>query len=354
MPISPAMADAAAEEIRRIYAEAERIVAEKIARRVARGIDEEGYYERKLVELQTLRREVEDEIRRLQRAEREVERIVADAYEKGSQAAIVDLRKVAQADTLRTAFTATNQRAIEALARTTIGNLRITHLRILRRAEDVYRQVIAETAAPQVLTGALTRREAAQLALNRFADMGITGFVDRAGRTWTIESYAEMATRTAAGQAAIQGHIDRLIENDRDLVIVSDAPEECPLCAPWEGRVLSLTGRTPGYPTVDEARAAGLFHPNCRHSLSAYVHGLTETPRRRELRDTEGYRLRQQQRYMERQIRKWKLRESVALDEDAKREARGKVRAWQARMREFVAEHDRKRLYAREQINRAR
>lgn len=352
MPISPAMAEAAAEEIRRIYAEAERIVAEKIARRVARGIDEEGYYERKLAELQALRREVEAEIRRLQRAEREVERIVADAYEKGSQAAIVDLRKVAQADTLRTAFTATNQRAIEVLVRTTIGNLRATHLRILRQAEDVYRQVIAETAAPQVLTGALTRREAVQLALNRFADMGITGFVDRAGRTWTIESYAEMATRTAAGQAAVQGHIDRLIENDRDLVIVSDAPEECPLCAPWESRVLSLTGRTPGYPTVDQAMATGLFHPNCRHSLGAYIPGLTEPMR--QTRGAEGYQERVQQRYMERQIRKWKLRESVAITEESRREARAKVRAWQARIREFVDEHDRKRLYYREQVGKAR
>jgi len=352
MPISPAMAEAVAEEIRRIYAEAERIVMEKVARRVARGIDEEGYYERKLMELQALRREVEAEIRRLQRAEREVERIVADAYEKGSQAAIVDLRRVARAETLRTAFTAANQRAIQALVQTAIGNLRATHLRILRQAEDVYRQVIAETAAPQVLTGALTRREAAQLALNRFADLGITGFVDRAGRTWTIESYAEMATRTAAGQAAIQGHIDRLIENDMDLVIVSDAPEECPLCAPWEGRVLSLTGRTPGYPTVDQARAAGLFHPNCRHSLGAYIPGLTEPMR--QTRDAEGYQERMQQRYMERQIRKWKLREAVALDDEARRQARAKVREWQARIRQFVAEHDRKRLYYREQIGKAR
>src|SRR5690606_18083284 len=32
-------------------------------------------------------------------------------------------------------------------------------------------------------------------------------------------------------------------------------------CRPWEGKVLSLTGRTPGYSTVAEARAAGLFHP---------------------------------------------------------------------------------------------
>lgn len=352
MPISPAMVEAAAEEIRRIYAETEAIVMEKVARRVARGIEEEGYYERKLMEIQTLRREVETEIRRLQRADQEVGRIVSEAYEKGSDSAIVDLRKVARGETLRTAFTATNRMAIERLAQVAVGNLRATHLRILRQAEDVYRQVITETAAPQVLTGALTRREAAQAALNRFADMGITGFVDRAGRTWTIESYAEMATRTAAGQAAVQGHIDRLIENDRDLVIVSDAPEECPLCAPWEGRVLSLTGRTPGYPTVDQARAAGLFHPNCRHSLGAYIPGLTEPMR--QTRDAEGYQERVQQRYMERQIRKWKLRESVAITEEARREARAKVRAWQARIREFVDEHDRKRLYYREQVGKAR
>jgi len=116
--------------------------------------------------------------------------------------------------------------------------------------------------------------------------------------------------------------------------------------------VLSLTGRTPGYPTVDQARAAGLFHPNCRHSLGAYIPGLTEPMR--QTRDAEGYQERMQQRYMERQIRKWKLREAVALDDEARRQARAKVREWQARIRQFVAEHDRKRLYYREQIGKAR
>lgn len=352
MPISPADAERESEEIRRIYAEAERIVAEKIARRVARGIDEEGYYERKLAELQALRREVEAEIRRLQRAEREVERIVADAYEKGSQAAIVDLRRVARAETLRTAFTAANQRAIQALVQTAIGNLRATHLRILRQAEDVYRQVIAETAVPQVLTGVLTRREAAQRALDRFAELGISGFVDRAGRSWSLESYAEMAVRTALGQAAVQGHIDKLIENNRDLVIVSDSPEECEKCRPWEGRILSLTGQTPGYPTVDQARAAGLWHPNCTHRIGLYVPGLT-----RPMRGTaapQRYEDRQQQRYIERQIRKWKLREAAAITDDAKRLASAKVRDWQAVMRRFIAETGRIRKPSREQIGKAR
>lgn len=43
------------------------------------------------------------------------------------------------------------------------------------------------------------------------------------------------------------------------------------MCAPWNGKVLSLTGQTPGYPTLEEAEGAGLFHPNCRHASSLYI-----------------------------------------------------------------------------------
>lgn len=64
----------------------------------------------------------------------------------------------------------------------------------------------------------------------------------------------------------------------------------------------------------------------------------------------DGYAERQQQRYIERQIRKWKRREAAALDDVAKAQAKGKVREWQHRMRNFIDETDRKRLYYREQV----
>ena len=355
MPISPADAEREAEEIRRIYAEAERTIIEKIARRVARGIDtaDDSWYAIKLTEVSQLRREVEAEIRRLRQADREIERVVATAYREGSTAAIADLRRVTRASVaIRTAFTRANEDAVRRLAQAVVGNLEATQFRILRAAEDVYRQVIAETAVPQVLTGVLTRREAAQRALDRFAELGISGFVDRAGRSWSLESYAEMAVRTGLGQAAVQGHIDKLIENNRDLVIVSDSPDECEKCRPWEGRILSLTGQTPGYPTADQARAAGLFHPNCTHRFGLYVPGLT-----RPMSGTaapQRYEERQQQRYIERQIRKWKLREAAAITDDAKRLASAKVRDWQAVMRRFIAETGRIRKPSREQIGKAR
>jgi len=64
-----------------------------------------------------------------------------------------------------------------------------------------------------------------------------------------------------------------MVENDFDLVQVS-AHGGCDLCAPWEGAILSISGDTPGYPTVDEAEASGLFHPNCKHAINTLIPDL--------------------------------------------------------------------------------
>jgi transposase len=76
--------------------------------------------------------------------------------------------------------------------------------------------------------------------LDRFAAHGVTGYRDPAGRNWLLETYAEMATRTATGQAHLTGTLDRYREQGRDLVI-SDSPRNAP-CRPYEGNVLSNFG----------------------------------------------------------------------------------------------------------------
>ena len=173
--------------------------------------------------------------------------------------------------------------ALNRLVFSLAGRLRGTHTRILRWQEDAYREVIARTAAPDVLLGLATRRRAAQVAWEELLTRGVTGFVDRSGRGWNLASYVEMATRTTVAQAAVEGHLDRLGEAGLDLVIVSDAPQECERCRPWEGKILTR-GDGPGgrrkvraeHATIDgrqvdvrvagsvrEAVSAGLMHPNC-------------------------------------------------------------------------------------------
>jgi len=90
---------------------------------------------------------------------------------------------------------------------------------------------------------------------------------------------------------------------------------------------------------------------DCTHSIRAYLPGATRTASTKT--DPAGYEAKQKQRYMERKVREWKRREALALDDAASVRARGKVREWQAALREHVDRHDLKRLRYREQINLA-
>lgn len=361
--ISPNQQEHLAQEIRRLYAEAENEMLRKIAKRIEKGIDEPGWQEVKLAQLRQQRREIEAEIKKLDfNMPKIIRHIIEGSYLSGVKSAFADLlfffnkaddpeRYGFEEDFSVDTFGAVNAGAINAFVEATIESLEIQHQSILRKTNDIYRQVIAETAGVG-LTGSETRRQTAQRALNRFADQGISTFKDRAGRNWDIASYAEMSTRTAIGQASIQGHLDRMQEQGRDLVIVSDHPEECQICRPWEGRILSISGKDKRYSTVSEATSAGLFHPNCGHTVGAYIEGLSRPIHAKA--DPNGYEERQQQRYQERQVRHWKRREAVAINEEEKKKAKAKVRAWQAKQREFIDETGRRRKYERESITRAR
>ena len=227
----------------------------------------------------------------------------------------------------------------------------------LRNAFDSYQQIISTPAALNA-TGVLTRRKATQDALNGFAARGIDGFTDKAGRTWHIDTYAEMATRTGAAHALRTAYEGELIARGEDLVIVTGNTYTCRLCAPWQDKVLSLTGLYPagthrlpsavgdGYVTVhvagtlEEARAAGLHHPNCTHSEGLYLPGATVIePGTMGVRDAETYDASQKQRALEREIRKQKRLLVAAITGEAESKARAAIRGYQAQIRELLAEH---------------
>lgn len=291
-----------------IYSEAVAEILQAMGRATARGATEPDWARQRLAELLPLRREAQRIVARAQAAaEGAVVSVVEDAYSGGRLSPLTSPGMVA-----------TNQRAVQMLARQTVGLIEETGPRVLRWTDDAYRQIIAETAAPSVVTGTLTRVQAAQKALDRFATQGVTGFVDKAGRNWALESYTEMATRTAAGQSFLAGTIDRFEENGNNLVIVSNSPEECSLCREYEGKLLSLDGVAPtdlpaGFTymgTVADARDAGLFHPNCTHRIHAFNPDLTEPYGNTE--NPEGDRLRQRQRALERGVRDAKRKYAAA------------------------------------------
>ncbi|WP_236586755.1 phage minor capsid protein [Streptomyces sp. FR-008] len=368
MPIHPGMVEDLAATTRDMYASAEERLLGIIARQLAAGLDAPGWVEAKLAAVQQIRRAAQGVVDELGKATQlEVFDAVAEAYNVGHRSAVAELGALSDDARALVDDRVPNAQAVDRLAQEAVDVVTATHRSILRAVVDGFRAVVASVAATPLL-GLGTRRQATQDAMRAFADRGIQAFVDRAGRRWSLPVYAEMAVRTATARAATEAHMRTLGEAGVDLVVVSDAPRECPLCAPWEGKVLTIGG-PPGPRTVevehavedgrmvpvrvagslDQARAQGLQHPNCRHSVSAYTPGLTRVEQAHS--DPEGYAAGQRQREIERTIRKWKRREAAAVTPEGKRAARAKVRQWQTAMRDHLAAHpDLRRLRHREQV----
>lgn len=235
--------------------------------------------------------------------------------------------------------------AINQLAIDTARGLGAPNRWILRQITDEYRRVV-RAVAPTVIAAGVTNRQALQSALDRFADRGVTGFVDKSGRRWRIDSYAEMVMRTARMRAGNEGRISGYTAAGVELVRVSTHPDCAPQCAPYQGRILALSGPSgtrviDGHAvhvvaTLGEAIARGYHHPNCRHVDTAYMPGMNvEVP---VPVDPEKYEAAQRQRQIERHIRRWKRREVVAATPGAKQQAAVKVREWQAAQRLHLAD----------------
>lgn len=204
------------------------------------------------------------------------------------------------------------------------GNLAKVRLGLVRSIPGVYQSTLGETVR-LMATGSTTLPEAVAESVDKMARRGLPGMVDRAGRGWRPETYAEMVLRTVYANASRDARISRLEERGESLVIVSDSPEECELCRPWEGKILSTSGpNVQAAATLGEARSVGLFHPRCTHSVNLWREGLTvPTPPRQ---NPEGYAESQRQRALERKVRESKRRLAAA-------EAAGAPNVGQARTR---------------------
>lgn len=149
---------------------------------------------------------------------------------------------------------------------------------LLGRPEaDVFRRVGLEQVALRQAAGQGVYKQ-----LPAFVDAlrreGVTAFVDKAGRRWSLHSYCGMASRTTARQAEILAVLTA--DPEHDLYQISSHGTTCALCAPYEGRVYSKSGTNLDFPPLSAAfgkvDANGPdtlenswlnIHPNCLHVL---------------------------------------------------------------------------------------
>lgn len=250
-----------------------------------------------------------------------------------------------------------NDNKFNALMETVEKDFNEANAAVLRRMDDVYRQTIFK-AQVHYNTGTVSLDQAIDMATKDFLAKGIDAITYSDGKKVNIASYAEMALRTANHRAYLMGEGKKRQEMGLYLVVVSAHATACELCVPWQGKIIiddvygGGSKEVGDYPLLSTAMEEGLMHPNCRHNLSTYFPGITTLPKVPDMEGVEeNYKREQQQRHIERQIRKYKRLAEGSIDKENQKEYNDKVKEWQKIMRKFLKENPQlRRAYRREKI----
>ena len=245
--------------------------------------------------------------------------------------------------------------------------------RLVTLTDQEYGRLMAQKEATQealnegagkVISGTETRTQALQKAIRKISDEGLTGFYDRAGRSWSPEAYVNMDIRTTVHNTAIQSVKNRMQDYNTQVFQVSAHAGARPLCYPYQGKLYSWdntageielgNGKTMRYEPLNSTsygEAAGLFGINCGHSPIPIIPGVSiphaqDYVQPKEENDKQ-YAESQEQRALERKIRAAKR--AVEMGDDSP-EAKQRVRDAQKDMREFIDRTGRTRRPDREQL----
>ncbi len=244
------------------------------------------------------------------------------------------------------AFFSINSRKLEVLQESVITDMKKAQGAILRKMDDVYRQTLFR-AQVYFDAGAATIDKAVDMATKDFLTAGINCITYKDGKQVNVASYAEMSLRTASQRATFLGEGSKREEWGVALVAVTHHGNTCDLCMPWQGKILIDDVYSGGKPDgkhslLSAAMAAGLLHPNCRHTLATYFPGVTQLPSAPvdDEKAQQIYEAEQKQRYMERQIRRYSRLEAGSIDEENRTKYGGKVRAWKGALNKHLAVND--------------
>lgn len=262
-------------------------------------------------------------------------------------------------------FFGINEKKLEALQETVKNDLQQAEYGVLRKMDDVYRQVIYK-AEVNMAAGAKTLEQAVDMATKEFLERGIDTITYSDGRKVNIASWAEMALRTASQRATFLGEGKKRDEWGIYTVVMSAHDNCSPWCLPYQGTVMiddvytSITpeqadqlAREMNLVKLSESMRNGAFHPNCRHTLSTYFPGISRLPDPVDNAEAEKlYKAEQYQRYIERNIRKYKRLAAGSLDEQNVQRYKRKLMEWEARMEDLLEAYPQLRRNRTREVDR--
>lgn len=160
-----------------------------------------------------------------------------------------------------------NKHAVGFIASDTMQDL----LRASQTVQTNVRQALQRAVMDETrraVAGGFNQQAAGKRIADSLTEQGVFAVQDKRGRNIPIDRYAEIVANVKLREAHTKGTEANLREHGFDLVQITAHIHRPDKCSPYEGKVFSLDGRTPGYPVLDLHTP---FHPGCRHSETPYV-----------------------------------------------------------------------------------
>lgn len=259
-----------------------------------------------------------------------------------------------QAQTITNRIVKDALRDFDERVQKTLLDSNIAQNSIRKAYDDVLRRTTIS-----VLNGGKTLDKSLEGAVMDVYDKGLPStFYDSAGRSWNIERYAEVVTRSAVQNVYNDVRTARMTEEELYTVLVSSHPKSREACSYCQGKVIDIRPigeNTSGYPSAYEygyGTPAGHRGVNCRHLwIPFYPDSMENTqPQYDPLEAQKNEDIEQGRKLLARRIRKTKGKLELAktLDSDSVGRYKKLLKKQQKRMAEYVKQHDLKRDYSLE------
>lgn len=250
---------------------------------------------------------------------------------------------------LSAGFFQANQKRLDALMNAVEHDMKTAQTAVLRYANDKYRQIIFQSQVA-ASSGALTYEKAVDMATSDFLKKGINCITYSNGAVHNIVSYADMAVRTASKRAYLMGEGQKRQEWGVSTVILNKRFNACPLCMPFEGKVLiddvwsGGSAKDGNYPLMSSAMAAGLYHPNCKDKHSTYFEGISSKPESRYYEEKPVIKERQlienKLNHAKRQAKSYNRLAKNSLDAENQETYRARATEWSDNVKQYREQLD--------------
>lgn len=356
----------AGDAVVKIIAETEQALINDMARRIARlgGVTDTTSLQATRLELMGTAQETIT--RGLSRALHMSEARVIELFDEAATRTIATddrMYRVAGYNPVPLAENPQMQQIIRAGLIKTLGSYQNLTLTTAKTATLQFERAL-DLAYQEIASGGYTYQQAIRDGVRTLTRNGIESIRYPSGHVDYVDVAFRRATLTGINQTCAEIQMQRAHEMETDIMELTAHHGARPEHAVWQGRLVSLSGQK-GYLSLADigyGKVTGFKGANCGHDWFPFIESLSDPAYSPEkLREYNNktvtyngevmslYDAKQQQRYNERKIRRWKREvsamDAAGLDSSA---AKAKVRNWQATQRDFINQTGLTRDYFRE------